>query len=100
MSLSNELRREASRLQKWGDPAAQVMLRAAEHLDHKLAQQEATREMIFAAVKFAEWAAGEGISPAREEGVEAPEDFLFEWASYYDDFSGDYWIEFVKRWSK
>jgi hypothetical protein len=36
----------------------------------------AYEEMIFAAVRFAVWAAGEGIGPADAE-PQAPEDFLY-----------------------
>lgn len=33
--------------------------------------------MLVKSVIFADWAAGEGITPVESEGVEAPEDFLF-----------------------
>lgn len=58
---------------------------------------EATRRMVLAAVKFADWAAGEGITPPPGDGVEAPDDFLFAWASSYADFHGEYANEFAQR---
>jgi len=34
--------------------------------------------LIYESVRFANWAAGEGISPSTGENATAPEDFLFE----------------------
>ena len=42
-------------------------------------------ELVFQSVRFADWAAGEGICPLASEGVEEPADFLFA----YSRASGD-----------
>lgn len=41
---------------------------------------EAWRRMIVECVRFAVWAAGEGLTPAASEPAEGPEDFLFEFS--------------------
>ena len=42
-------------------------------------------KLIYEAVKFAYWAAGQGICPVDEEGASAPDEFLMR----YSDETGD-----------
>ncbi|MDE5451294.1 hypothetical protein GWE18_00185 [Bradyrhizobium sp. CSA112] len=51
-------------------------------------EREATLSFIYEALRFALWAAGEGICPAPGELATAPEDFLFEYTNAID---GDDW---------
>lgn len=53
--------------------------------------------LIRNAIRFANWAAGEGLCPADDQGVLGPEDFLFaysiatgdeEWATLADRIAG------------
>lgn len=50
---------------------------------------EAERRLVHSALKFAVWAAGEGIAPAEGEPARAPEDFLMEYAEATGDEDWD-----------
>lgn len=43
------------------------------------------QKLIYEAVKFSNWAAGEGLCPAEGEDARAPDEFLLEYA----DATGD-----------
>lgn len=47
-------------------------------------------KMVYEAVRFSLWAAGEGLAPQRGEDAEAPEDFLFDYSTAIgsDDWDG------------
>jgi hypothetical protein len=47
-------------------------------------EKHAMASMVYEAVRFALWAAGQGICPAPGEDAVAPEDFLFEYAKAVD----------------
>ena len=47
-------------------------------------ERAAMAAMIYEAVRFSLWAAGEGICPAPGENAVAPEDFLFEYSKAVD----------------
>lgn len=46
------------------------------------------RDLVYEALRFALWAAGEGLCPAPHELAKAPEDFLFE---YSERTGGSFW---------
>jgi hypothetical protein len=47
-------------------------------------------KMVYEAVRFSIWAAGQGICPVRGEDAESPEDFLYDYsiATDIDDWDG------------
>ena len=47
-------------------------------------ERAAMAAMIYEAVRFSLWAAGEGICPAPGENAVAPEDFIFEYSKAVD----------------
>lgn len=47
-------------------------------------EKYAMASMVYEAVRFALWAAGEGICPIAGENAVAPEDFLFEYSKAVD----------------
>lgn len=47
-------------------------------------KRHAMAAMIYEAVRFSLWAAGQGICPAPGEDAVAPEDFLFEYSKAVD----------------
>lgn len=49
----------------------------------------AEKRLIYKALLFANWAAGEGLEPAESEGVEGPETFLLEYSMATDDEDWD-----------
>ena len=49
----------------------------------------AERALIRNAIRFANWAAGEGLCPADDQGVPAPEDFLFAYSTATGDEEWD-----------
>lgn len=49
-----------------------------------MAERSATETLIYEAVRFAVWAAGEGIYPADGENAQAPEEFLFQYSEAMD----------------
>lgn len=46
---------------------------------------DAERTLIHEALRFAVWAAGEGIAPAKGEDARGPEDFLFDYSLETDE---------------
>ena len=53
-------------------------------------------ELITQALRFSFWGAAEGLAPCKEDGVEGPEDFFFE----YSLRSGDEdWETIAERFS-
>ena len=59
-------------------------------------ERAAMAAMVYEAVRFALWSAGQGICPAPGEDAVAPEDFLFEYSKQVDvdDWEG---LQFVAR---
>jgi hypothetical protein len=53
-------------------------------------------KVVFEAVRFSLWAAGEGICPQRGENAESPEDFLFDYSNQMDIDDWD-WLPFVAQ---
>ena len=47
--------------------------------------QQATKDMIFEAIRFANWAAGEGIVPVKEQPARSPGEFLMDYAEATGD---------------
>jgi hypothetical protein len=62
-----------------------------------MTEREAMIEMVYQAMRFALWAAGQGICPARGEPADSPEDFLFDYSkrTNVDDWDG--LPEFVRQ---
>lgn len=50
---------------------------------------DAERTLIHEALRFAVWAAGEGIAPADGEPASAPEDFLMDYSNATGDVDWD-----------
>jgi len=44
-----------------------------------------TEELVYEALRFAVWAAGEGICPSDDQPARPPEDFLFEYSHNMND---------------
>jgi hypothetical protein len=53
-------------------------------------EKAALVRMVYEAMRFALWGAGEGLCPARGEPAESPEDFLYDYsiATDVDDWDG------------
>lgn len=53
-------------------------------------ERELLAKMVYEAVRFSLWAAGEGLSPVKGEPAFAPEDFLFDYsqATGLEDWDG------------
>lgn len=51
--------------------------------------REARLKLIREAIRFSNWAAGGGISPAEGEPASSPENFLFDYSSLTDDVDWD-----------
>jgi hypothetical protein len=47
--------------------------------------KDARSVLIYKALSFAYWAAGEGLEPVASEGVEGPENFLFDYSKATGD---------------
>ena len=47
------------------------------------------QKLIYEAIRFAHWAAGEGLCPADGEDAADPADFLFEYSQVTDDEDWD-----------
>lgn len=47
-------------------------------------ERAALAKMVYEAVRFSLWAAGQGICPDRSDDADAPEDFLFAYSSAVD----------------
>jgi hypothetical protein len=47
-------------------------------------EREHLAKMVYEAVRFSLWAAGEGLSPVKGEPAFAPEDFLFDYSHAMD----------------
>lgn len=61
-----------------------------------MTEREAMIEMVYEAMRFATWAAGQGICPVEGEPCKAPEDFLYEYSLRIDIDDWDALPEFVK----
>lgn len=51
--------------------------------------------LIYESLRFANWAAGEGLCPVAGENASAPEDFIFEFCREMDDPDWDRLPEIV-----
>ena len=51
--------------------------------------QDAEAKMIYEALRFASWAAGEGLAPIDGEDAQAPEDFLYVYSCKTGDEDWD-----------
>ena len=56
----------------------------AELFPTHMTERNATETLIYEALRFAVWAAGEGLYPAEGEPAQAPEEFLFQYSKAMD----------------
>lgn len=61
-----------------------------------MTEREAMMEMVYEAIRFATWAAGQGICPDEGEPCKAPEDILYEYSQRIDIDDWDTLPEFVR----
>lgn len=61
-----------------------------------MTERQAMLEMVYEAMRFALWAAGEGICPAPGEPAKSPEDFLYEYSLRMDVDDWDGLPEYVR----